>query len=339
MKLFLQKLQLTMESAWYNQAWWLVFLLPLSGLYCLIISIRRALYTSDILKRTQFDIPVIVIGNIVLGGTGKTPIVISIANQLSDKGYRVGIASRGYKSTIKDYPHEVKETESALLVGDEPYLLQHCTGCPVVVDPKRVRAVQHLIDKHQCQIVICDDGLQHLALKPGITIAIHPQSLVGNSANCIPAGPLREPLSCLENYDIVVDTSPNSKELYTVTQKDITIVDRKDRMIDPKLLSDKALTAVTAIARPERFIESLSNVDIKAKKKFYPDHYSFKQNDFDAIDTSIIMTEKDWVKCKHFNFNQHVYIAKLNINHGLIFQNKFSSLLNELEAKRVRHEL
>lgn len=333
MKSLAHQLQLDFEKSWYSKAWWLNFLLPISWLYMAAMSVRSALYYFNILKRTKFDVPVIVVGNIVVGGTGKTPIVIHVANYLSDEGFRVGIASRGYKSKTNTYPHDVNENESPSEAGDEPYLLQHRTGCPVVVDPKRVRGIQYLIDKHQCNVVLCDDGLQHLALNPGITIAVHPKAYIGEHANCIPAGPLREPLSRLEAYDLVVDNSPDSKEFYTITQTNLKIIDRNREIVDTDSLSGNGLTAVTAIARPQRFIESLKSLGLNPTPELFPDHYAFEQSDFDKINTAIIMTEKDWVKCKDFKFNSDVYITHMDIRPCPIFQSHFDKLLKTCQSE------
>jgi tetraacyldisaccharide 4'-kinase len=315
----LNKLQLKVEAAWYKKSPWVFLLLPLSWLYCGIVTLRKQLYKLGIFKRTKFNIPVIAVGNIVVGGAGKTPFTIKLANQLCDQGYRVGIVSRGYKAQAKTFPFDVSKTTDAKLCGDEALLMQQRTACPVVIDPKRTRGIQHLIDKYKVQIVICDDGLQHLALQADITIALHPHDKVGEYAFCLPAGPLREKLSELSNYNFIVDTAD--------LKQTINIITPDKQYLSPEDIGNKQLLAITAIARPQRFAEALKEYNLRFASKYYPDHYYFKQDDFTDITDDIIMTEKDWVKCQHIKFNGKVYIAQLDVQASHTFQNDFAETL------------
>jgi tetraacyldisaccharide 4'-kinase len=194
------------EDIFYRRTWWVVLLAPLSWIFFIIVVIRR-IFQTKINPSSSLKVPVIVIGNINIGGTGKTPLVIAIARYLKDAGYKPGIVSRGYKGNSSIYPILLNKKSQALDVGDEPLLLADI--CPVTVDPNRHRAANYLLEKTDCDLILSDDGLQHYKLPRDIEIAvINGRKKFGNG-QLLPSGPLREPLRRLKEVDFIV-TSYNS---------------------------------------------------------------------------------------------------------------------------------
>jgi tetraacyldisaccharide 4'-kinase len=194
-----------------------------------------------------------------------------------------------------------------------------------VIDPVRTRAIEYLLKKHDCQFIVCDDGLQHFALKPALSIVVHPRNM--KNTYCLPAGPLREPLYRLKNYDLIVDAS--------LVKNELTITDKSGKTFSADAVADEDLIIMTAIARPERFISSLNKLGITGKVKLFPDHYTFEPEDFAAVKKPIIMTEKDWVKFKLLNLDIEVYIACLNIEAEATVLTAIDQLIIEQKRKAV----
>ncbi|MDF2868209.1 MAG: lipid-A-disaccharide kinase, partial [Gammaproteobacteria bacterium] len=201
---------------WYGHNKLVYLLLPFSWLYRLIIALRRYGYKKDIFKSFTASVPVIVVGNITVGGTGKTPLVVALAHFLKQQGYKPGIVSRGYGGQAESYPKFVNANSNPLQVGDEPLLIAKNTHCPVVVDPKRVRAVQTLLYRFACDIVISNDGLQHYALARTIEIAVIDGARRFGNAHCLPAGPLREPITRLRTIDFIVCNGKTQADEYVM---------------------------------------------------------------------------------------------------------------------------
>ena len=155
---------MALQDDWQTRNWRVGLLYPLSCLFRLIVWIRRLCYDIGLLRQVQLPVPVIIIGNVTVGGTGKTPLTIYLANTLRDLGYHPGIISRGYKGTSKTWPRSVHKGSDPYEVGDEPVLLAQRTGCPVVVGPNRVAAAQLLLTEYPCDILLSDDGMQHYRL-------------------------------------------------------------------------------------------------------------------------------------------------------------------------------
>ena len=161
-----------LERHWYRITPVSILLLPLGGLYCLLMALRRWLYRLGILSPVNLSVPVIVVGNVTVGGTGKTPLVIWLARFLREKGLRPGIILRGYGGSAVDWPLAVTPQFDPDVVGDEAVMLARQTECPVVADPDRVRGAEYLVRVHQCNVIVSDDGLQHLRLARDIEIAV-----------------------------------------------------------------------------------------------------------------------------------------------------------------------
>ena len=179
------------------------FLLPLSWLYCAVAVIRRKVYQLSLKKSYAAEVPVVVIGNIVVGGSGKTPLLISICEFIKDNGFKPGVVSRGYGGKVNGLK-QVHDSDSAELVGDEPLMICQRTGVPVVVGADRVAAVHYLLEHNQCDVVLSDDGLQHYRMQRNVEIAVIDSNRGFGNGFCLPAGPLRERVSRLDEVDIVV---------------------------------------------------------------------------------------------------------------------------------------
>ena len=151
------------QKSWYNKSGLTVFLEPFSWLFCLLVQIRRFLYHMKILHTTQLDVPIIVVGNLTVGGTGKTPLVIELANLLKKQGYRPGVISRGYGGKARTWPQQVRWDGDPTMVGDEAILIARRTRCPMAVGPDRVASATALLKYTDCNVIISDDGLQHYA--------------------------------------------------------------------------------------------------------------------------------------------------------------------------------
>jgi len=291
----------SLNAFWYSQhpLRWLLW--PLSLFYRCITWIRRG-YLQWVMQ-CQFDVPIIVVGNLTVGGVGKTPLVIALAQALTKKGLRVGIVSRGYGASIKVFPHEVKGEDAAKLVGDEPLLIAKKTGCPVVIAPKRVSAVQYLLHHHQSQIIISDDGLQHYAMGRAIEIAVIDGERWFGNGLCLPAGPLRESPKRLNQVDLIVVNGADPGMLHSAHRMDLVVGSLtqlgSNRLIPYDQLP-KPIAAVAGIGHPERFFSSLKMLGISFKPYPFTDHHAFVKQDFVNLEKTVVMTEKDAVKCLPF---------------------------------------
>jgi tetraacyldisaccharide 4'-kinase len=291
-----------MNWLWYKANLFSYLLTPLSAIYKTIITLRRWSYVLGLQKTTYFPVPVIVVGNISVGGTGKTPLVIWLSELLQQQGYQPGIVSRGYGGKAKHYPQWVTKDSDAEQVGDEPLLMAQRTNCPVVVDPNRVAAVNTLLANSACNIIISDDGLQHYALGRNIEIAVIDGERRFGNRFCLPAGPLREPISRLDKVDFKLTQGEAQQGEFAMQ----LIPSKIYNIAQPELLLPfnniaQPIHAVAAIGNPSRFFQQLRLLGLNIIEHPFPDHYYFKAVDLDfADDKLIIMTEKDAVKCKKF---------------------------------------
>ncbi|MFC3095472.1 tetraacyldisaccharide 4'-kinase [Alteromonas sediminis] len=281
---------------------WLFF--PLTILFGLLTRLRRYLFAIGVMKQRHPGIPVLVVGNISVGGNGKTPVVTQAAQWLVDAGYSPGILSRGYGGHCTTFPHHVKPTDTAAWVGDEPKLMASRLSCPVVIDPIRYRGAQHLKGLG-CNVVVCDDGLQHYALGRDIEWVVMDDRRVGNGA-LLPMGPLREPVKRLSTVNAIIHNGQNPlvNNAYAMTLNPSVI--RNVRNNEEVLTIDAfrqqyadGVTALAGIGDPTRFFTTLSNLHIKVTEALpFPDHHAFSAQDLPLGAT--IMTEKDAVKCTAF---------------------------------------
>ncbi len=301
-------------AAWYSNTMWVKALTPLSYLYQVLASVRRNWLTKRPVWKSP--VPLIVVGNIAVGGTGKSPLVIGIVQYLKELGLRPGVVSRGYGGKSNHYPKEVTSTTSASIVGDEPLMIYKRTGVPVVVGPDRVSATRQLLAHHDCDLVVSDDGLQHYALGRDVEIAVIDGARGLGNGLCLPAGPLREPASRLAEVDLVVINGEDSvlrlagaTNSLTMQLKPIRLVNMlsgKGQPVD--LLEGKTVHAVAGISHPERFFKTLGSLGIVVIPHEFPDHHTFTIDDVSFDDNMpVLMTEKDAVKIERLGFSEDLY--------------------------------
>jgi len=300
------------EDAWYKEMYLSAYFMPLSMVYVDAIRLRRFLYRIGVLKKTRLPVPVIIVGNITVGGTGKTPLVIWLVDLLKQQGYHPGVISRGYAGEANAAPQAVTADSDAALVGDEAILLaQHC-ACPVYIGVDRPAAARQLLAHHACDVIISDDGLQHYALQRDLEIAvIDGQRRFGNGY-CLPVGPLREPPERLKQVDLVVVNGGTE-----FLEGEFAMQCRGDYLINLATGEQKPLTefkglachALAAIGNPTRFFAQLAAAGLDCKTHAFPDHYPYTAADIQFKDSKpVLMTEKDAVKCRHFADERHWYL-------------------------------
>jgi tetraacyldisaccharide 4'-kinase len=281
-------------------------LAPIAPLFRAIAAARRALYRAGLLKSDYLPVPCVVIGNITVGGSGKTPLAIALAEALATRGWRPGIVSRGYGAENLE-PRAVGTDAVADAVGDEPVLLAR-TGLPVWIGADRPRAARGLVSAHpECDVVIADDGLQHYALARDVEVVVVDASRGLGNGLPLPAGPLREPRSRLRDADAVVllggtVTGALGREFaMTLVGDRFVRVDARGEGVGADAFRGSGVHALAGIGNPQRFFDHLKAMGIAATCHPYPDHYRFTRQDLELPDANaILMTEKDAVKCTAF---------------------------------------
>lgn len=286
-----------------------LLLLPASWFYRMVTSGRRLAYRFGLLRRERVAAPVLVIGNIFVGGTGKTPLVLWMARYLRSIGRRPGIITRGYGGQSKEWPQRVGPDSDPYDVGDEPVLLAQRGGCPVVAGPNRVEAARTLIDTYGCDVVISDDGLQHYHLARDLEIVVIDAARGLGNGHCLPAGPLREPRSRLRGVDLLVaNGGPSWLTPYYFTLRitqAVGIADDTQRRPLTAFANEQA-HAIAGIGNPDRFFAALARYGIEAIRHPFADHYPFAAKDVNFDDElPVLMTEKDAVKCRACAGDRH----------------------------------
>ena len=320
--------------AWQKKnAFFYLVLVPLSWLFGLLTGFRRLAYQIGLFKSYALPVPVIVVGNINLGGSGKTPVVMWLVAQLKANGYKPAVISRGYGGSAK-LPTSVNENSSAVQVGDEPLLIAKRSACPVWVGADRVHVGCELLKAHpECDVMISDDGLQHYALKREVEIAVTSEDSLNrgalNAAWILPAGPMREPASRLSSVDAIVCNSPKNSDAVPVGTYQMQLVGAQFyNLADPHLkakaidFKGKSVKAMAGIGKPERFFEYLGNLGLTFAGVSFDDHHAFTAADLAQLDCDILlMTEKDAVKCQSFAQAHHwVLPVEANIDEALFHQ-------------------
>jgi tetraacyldisaccharide 4'-kinase len=294
----------SLMRAWQRRGVLACLLWPLSMLFLLLLTARRALYAVGVLKRTTLAVPVIVIGNIFVGGTGKTPLVIWLIAQLRAQGFTPGVISRGYGSQAEQV-QPVSADMSPLQVGDEPLLIAQKTGAPMMVGRKRAAAAQALLTAHpEVNVIVSDDGLQHYALDRSIEIQLSDSRGHGNGW-LLPAGPLREPASRRSDFYVVNGGVANTGGSYAMTLKAVRaerLAQRSEQLELSELAKQsgtKNIAAAAGIGNPARFFDMLRAQGVALSAELaLPDHFDFASNPFEHSAADIMLiTEKDAVKC------------------------------------------
>ena len=305
------------ENSWYKKRLWLWILWPLSRLIEFLVKRRRNKYLQNLQLSWKPDIPLIVVGNIVVGGSGKTPFVIWLSKLLEDQGYKPGIVSRGYGSKSNQYPLIIDNDSRVADSGDEPLIIHRNTNRPVCVSPNRTEAVKKLLQETDADIIISDDGLQHYKLNRDIEIIVF-DGLRGIGNNlCLPAGPLREPLERTKDADFIVSSTKRLEideihEDCLMTYKPLEWVRLSDNKRFPAndWPLSRSVHAVAGIGNPSKFYSTLSSLGLNIMEHSFPDHYQFKEEDLDFEDNHpILMTEKDAVRCMDMNNKNLWYLS------------------------------
>lgn len=294
-------------EAWYRGSIWLYALLPLTGLFRVIATMRRR-YLRRFAQR-KLTVPVLVVGNISVGGTGKTPVIIALVHHLRTRGYKPGVISRGYGARAPSYPLVVTEETPVQHSGDEPLLIAQATGCPVCVDPDRVAAGERLVALG-CDIILSDDGLQHYRLGRDLEIAVVDAERRFGNGWCLPTGPLREPISRLRQVDWVLVNGGAPGAMEDIPGKGVAMTLRPDHWRrfgeqEPLPLDyfeqGTRVHAVAGIGNPQRFYQTLRSLGIAPLEHDFPDHHQYTLEELQFTEPwPVVMTAKDAVKCRAF---------------------------------------
>ncbi len=310
-----------LDYYWYNKGYLSLLLLPVSWVFCFIAITRRLAYRSGVLKIERLPVPVIIVGNISVGGTGKTPMVTWLVDFLREQGFRPGIVSRGYGGGASHWPQQVRSDSDARMVGDEAVLLARRCRCPMAVGPDRVAAARALLEYNDCDIIVADDGLQHYRLGRDVEIAMIDGVRRFGNGHCLPAGPLREPRSRLNSVDLVITNGVAGPREYRMALEPATLwqLGKESHSATLKSYSGQQVHAVAGIGHPQRFFRQLEEHGLQVIEHAYPDHHPFAREDvcFDD-DLPVLMTEKDAVKCADFaNGRQWVVPVRVQLDERL----------------------
>ena len=281
-----------------------VLLYPASLLFRATVALRRDLYRSGFLASHQLLLPVIVVGNISVGGTGKTPLTLALAQQLIQRGWHPLIISRGYGRKAKS-PQQVYPSSTAAQVGDEPLLMAQRNISPVWVGADRVSTAQAALQANpQCDVVLCDDGLQHYRLQREVEIAVVDAGSGYGNGLMLPAGPLREPVSRLRSVDAIVANGGDAEAgqyAMRLTGEVFYNLPNPDRVASAAEFQKPNIHAVAGIGQPQRYFDHLENLGIGFTPHAFPDHHPYRASDLSFAECdAILMTEKDAVKCAEF---------------------------------------
>ena len=310
-----------LTAGWYSDAGWLRLLRPLSWLYRRAAVRRRHAYLTGRRKSWRAPVPVVVVGNVAVGGTGKTPLVVWLSRWLADQGFRPGIVSRGYGGRGNRQPVTVTADADPEMVGDEAPLLAARSGAPVVVCADRPAAVAHLLAESDCDIVVSDDGLQHYALARDVEIAVVDGERGLGNGRCLPAGPLREPPDRLAQVDVVVVNGGPAEGYPEAVRMDVQPVRFHPlgggAPLEPAAFARRfpSVHAVAGIGNPARFAATLARAGVHAEVYAYPDHHGYDGSEvvFDD-DRAVVVTEKDAVKLRRLSLEAEVWWLEVDVS-------------------------
>jgi tetraacyldisaccharide 4'-kinase len=321
---------------WYHpDSPWLNLFKPLEWLYRSGFSLHR---TWQQRNRLSWPVPIIVVGNLTVGGTGKTPIIIALAELLQHHGYQPGIISRGYKRRQQSL-QQVTAQSSVDDVGDEPLLMaKRLPKVPLVVSSRRNQAIAYLLQHTAVNVILSDDGLQHHALHRDIELVVIDGLRRFGNQRCLPLGPLREPLTRLKTVDFcLVNGSSDRPGEYPFQLQGQTVVNlatgKTSQLAD---WQGQTVHAIAGIGHPERFFQQLSQQQLRVIPHPFADHHAFKQEDLAFNDAHPrLMTEKDAIKCQPFATGLDYYLpvaAKMDNR----FIDQFLSRLTSLSTRRQK---
>ena len=301
-------------AAWYTGHPALALLRPLEALYRWVVKRKRRRFLND--KRASYrpPVPVVVVGNITVGGTGKTPMILWLIEHCRQRGLRVGVVSRGYGAKPPQFPWRVAADQAAEQAGDEPLLIVQRTGVPLVIDPDRARAVQALLVSEPLDLILCDDGMQHYRLARDLELVLIDAARGLGNRRCLPAGPLREPVERLKAADAVLfnGAAQDSAEGFGFRLQPSALVNLRtgERRALDHFPAGQRLHAVAGIGNPQRFFNTLQGLGWQPLPHPFADHAQFNARNLAFTPPlPLIMTEKDAVKCRSFAAENWWYLA------------------------------
>ncbi|HWJ35491.1 MAG TPA: tetraacyldisaccharide 4'-kinase [Steroidobacteraceae bacterium] len=299
-----------LNSVWYDRAappWWLV---PLSLVYGAVSGMRRFLYVHHLRRATRISCPIVVVGNLSVGGTGKTPLVCWLVAHLAERGYRPGVVTRGYGGSSGNV-RRISALDDPTVVGDESILLARRTGAPVAIGRDRPAAAQLLVSAG-CNVIVSDDGLQHYALARDCEIVVIDGDRRFGNGWLLPAGPLREAPGRLKVADAIVVNGgrallPGALSMRLEAKNAVAL---RGGAVQPlRAFAGKSIHAIAGIGNPERFFNMLRSRGIEVFGRPLADHAHLTHDDIAfGDDKLVLMTEKDAVKCAAFAGEQHWYV-------------------------------
>ncbi|OKB68633.1 tetraacyldisaccharide 4'-kinase [Serratia marcescens] len=292
------------ERIWSGGSLLYLALLPLSWLYGLFSGLIRLSYRCGLRKSWRAPVPVVVVGNLTAGGNGKTPMVIWLVEHLQQRGYRVGVVSRGYGGKSAVYPLVLSQSTSTREAGDEPVLIYQRTGAPVAIAPKRAEAVQALLQQQPLDVIITDDGLQHYALQRDFELVVIDGVRRFGNGWWLPAGPMRERATRLDSVDArianggVAQAGEIAMRLQAREAVNLLSGERRPAAALPRVV------AMAGIGHPPRFFATLEKLNVEVIQEVaFADHQEYQQSQLAALtsaEQTLLMTEKDAVKCRAF---------------------------------------
>lgn len=310
------------ESYWYSRSFVVLLLLPLSWIYHLVAATRKWAYRIGLLKVHTITVPVIIVGNINVGGTGKSPLVIWLVEYLKKEGFLPGVISRGYGGQARIWPQQVVPGSDARAVGEEAIMISRRCNVPMAVGPDRVAAAKSLLKYTDCNIIVADDGMQHYALGRDIEVAVVDGVRRFGNGYFLPAGPLRESKARLSEVDLIVVNGTAGPGEYQMKLVNNQVINCRDESIQKNFndFKNSEVHAIAGIGNPKRFFSDLKKAGLTVIEHPFRDHYFFNADDISYNDEKqVLMTEKDAVKCKSIAQSQHWYVpvdAKLDERFG-----------------------
>jgi tetraacyldisaccharide 4'-kinase len=301
-------------DAWYKGHPALVLLRPLEALYRRVVDGKRARFVAGQGEIYKAPVPVIVVGNITVGGTGKTPLILWMIDYCRRRGLRVGVVSRGYGAKPPSLPWRVTSQQNADQAGDEPLLIVKRTGVPLMIDPDRSQAVRALLAEEPLDLILSDDGLQHYRLARDLELVLIDAARGLGNRHCLPAGPLREPVERLQSVDALLynGASADRDDGYAFTLQPSALVNllSGERQPVDHFPAGQALHAVAGIGNPQRFFNTLEGLHWRPVPHAFADHAVFSAQALAFTPAlPLVMTEKDAVKCASFAAPDWWYLA------------------------------
>jgi tetraacyldisaccharide 4'-kinase len=303
-----------LQDAWYRGHPGLALLRPLEALYRRVVQRKRARFLAAQGDSYRAPVPVLVVGNITVGGTGKTPLILWLIEHCRARGLRVGVVSRGYGARPPHHPWRVRAEQSAAQAGDEPLLIVQRSGVPLVIDPDRARAVRALLESEPLDLILSDDGLQHYRLARDLELVLVDAARGLGNGRCLPAGPLREPAERLQSVDAVLYNGALVDQTggYAFSLQPTTLINLRsgERRTLDHFPPGQRVHAVAGIGNPQRFFGTLEALHWRPIPHAFADHaqYSAAQLAF-SPPLPLVMTEKDAVKCRAFAAADWWYLA------------------------------